>query len=315
MGLMDIETINQIRKSIDAVDPTAFLCGDASVSGVSTLPEAEQGIAAHSKSMPGIALFDKDFAAALTGSETERNNPGFLQGKPDLEAFVRFGVVGGIRHPQVNPTNSPGFVVDYATSPKEKLQGLTFGKGYRLYDKLDPTAVETTPELLRRNKLAMSLLMTSQGIPLVISGEELLQSRSGMIADLAMPDSINRLEWKNKTYHNDYYEFCRGLVELRSLHPAFRMASAVSVQKLLRFLDAGEKCVVAYVLEQNANGDPWKTILVVHNSNDHPVSVPIPSGNWTTVVEDGRVDEQGLNRFSGETAQVAAVSTFVAFQQ
>jgi pullulanase len=315
MGLMDIETINQIRKSIDVFDPTIFLCGDGSINGSSTLPEVEQALSAHSKSIPGIASFDTDFTVALTGSETDRNDPGFLQGKPDLEAFVRFGVVGGIRHPQVNPTNSPGFMVDYASSPREKLQGLMFGKGYRLYDKLDPTAVEASPGLIRRNKLAMSLLMTSQGIPVVFSGDELLQSRSGMIGAVTMPDSVNRLDWKNKTYHNEYYEFCRGLVELRALHPAFRMASAAAVQKLLRFLETGEKCVVAYVLEQNANGDPWKTILVVHNSNDHPVSVPIPSGNWTAVVQDGRVDEQGLNRFSGATVQVDAVSTFVAFQQ
>jgi len=314
MGVMDIETINQIRKVIDAIDPSIFLCGDGLAINPSTLSELDRGLAANTKFMPGVALFDTDWESTLRGNSTDSTDMGFLNGKPDLEEFVRFCIVGGIRHPQVNAANSPGFAVTYASSPKEVIQRVSSRQGFTLFDQLNEGRKETMEQVLRRNMLANSMVMTSQGIPYVFSGEELLRSRGGISNSAMSPDSINHLDWRNKTYHNDYYEFCRGMVEMRKLHPAFRMASAQQIQKTVRFLNTTGKCVVAYVMEAHPNGDPYKNILVIHNSNDHPVSVQVPAGKWNVVVEDCKVDLAGISDFSGEMANVPAVSTLVAFQ-
>lgn len=313
MGVMDIETINQIRKSIDVIDPSIFIAGDGVCINGSTLSELNRGLSANAKAMPGIALFNTDWESALRGNVCDSTDEGFLRGKPDLEDFVRFGIVGGIRHPQVNAAGSPGFRVDYAASPKEKVQYVSSHQGFTLFDQLNPGRKESLLQVTKRNKLANSMLMTSQGIPCVYSGEELLRSREGVLNNALSPDSINRVDWRNKTYYNEYYEFCRGMVELRKSHPAFRMASAQQIQKYLRFLPVVGKCNLAYVLEGNANGDSWKTILVVHNANDHPISVQVPAGKWTSVVEDGKVDLAGIAEFSGEQVSVPALSTFVAF--
>ena len=313
-GVMDIETINQIRKTINAIDPSILVCGDGVTVNGSTLSETERGLTVNSKMMPGFAFFDTEWKDALDGNAIDSTDIGFIQGKPDLEAFVRFGIVGGIRHPQVNAAASPGFVVTYAESPKEKLQYVSSQQGYTLFDQLNLGHKESMPLVTRRMKLANSLVMTSQCIPFVFSGEELMRSRGGIPNSATTPDSLSRLDWKNKTYYNDYYEFCRGMVEIRKLHPAFRMSSAQHIQKTLRFLNASEKCTVGFIMEAYPNGDSWKNILVVHNSNDHPVSIQVPAGKWTTVVLDGKVDVVGISEFSNETANVPAVSTLVAFQ-
>jgi len=314
MGVMDIETINQIRNAIDAIDPSIFICGDATAVNSSTMPEMELALASNTKNMPGIAVFDKDWENALRGSPLDSTDTGFIQGRPDLEEFVRYGIVGGIRHPQVNAAGSPGFTVNYATSPKEVIQYTSSSMGFTLFDQLNAGRKETMQQVMRRNKLANSMVMTSQGIPFVFSGEELMRSRGGVANTAMTPDSISRVDWKNKTYYNDVYEFYRGMVELRKLHPAFRMASATQIQKNLRFLNAPEKCVVAYILEPQSNGDSWKSILVIHNSNDHPVTVRVPAGKWTSVVQDGKVDLLGISEFNEEQASVPPVSTLVAFQ-
>lgn len=314
MGVMDIETINQIRKAIDLVDKSIFLAGDGFVPNGSPLSELDRGLAINTKALPGIAFFDTDWESALRGNAMDSTDQGFLSGKPDLEEFVRFGIVGGIRHTQVNAANSPGFRVDYAASPKEKVQYISSHQGFTLFDQLNQARKESNQLVTKRNKLANSILMTSQGIPFIYSGEELMRSRGGYPNTALAPDSLSRLDWRNKTYFNEFYEFCRGLVELRKLHPAFRMVSATQIQKSLRFLSVTGKCTVAFVLEANANGDPWKTILVVHNANNLPVSVQVPVGKWTTVVEDGKVDLVGISEFSGEQVSVAALSTLVAFQ-
>lgn len=314
MGVMDIETINQIRKAIDAIDPTIFICGDAVAVNPSTLPEMERALASNNKRMPGIAVFDNVWENALRGNPSDSTDTGFIQDRPDLEEFVRYGIVGGIRHPQVNAAGSPGFMVNYATSPKEVIQYTSTHVGFTLFDQLNAGRKETMQQVTRRTKLANSMVMTSQGIPFVFSGEELMRSRGGFPNTAMTPDSVSRVDWKNKTYYNDVYEFCRGMVELRKLHPAFRMASATQIQKNLRFLNATEKCVVAYILEPQSNGDSWKSILVIHNSNDHPVSVQVPPGKWTSVVQDGKVDILGISDFNGEQASVPPISTLVAFQ-
>ncbi len=314
MGVLDIETINQIKKSIDVIDPTSFICGVADAVNPSILPEAERALASNTKFMPGIAVFNNEWESALRGSPIDSTDTGFIHGRPDLEEFVRFGIVGGIRHPQVNATGSPGFMVNYATSPKEMIQYTSMHVGFTLFDQLNAGRKETMQQITRRSKLANSMVMTSQGIPFVFSGEELMRSRGGISNTAMTPDSLSRLDWKNKTYYNDVYEFCRGMVELRKLHPAFRMASATQIQKNLRFLNAPEKCVVAYVLEGNTNGDSWKSILVIHNANNYPVSVQVPPGKWITVVQDGKVDVLGISQFDGAQASVPPVSTLVAFQ-
>lgn len=314
MGVMDIETINQIRKAIDAVDTRLILAGDGVALNASILSEQERGLTANARALPGMAFFNNDWVSALRGNSMDSTDMGFLSGKPDLEEFVRFGIVGGVRHPQVNAANAPGFRVDYAASPKEKIQYVSSHQGFTLFDQLNQGRKESIQLVTKRSKLANSMLLTSQGIPFLFSGEEMMRSRGGFPNTALTPDSLSQLDWRNKTYYNEFYEFCRGLVELRKSHPAFRMVSTTQIQKNLRFLSVSGKCIVAYVLEANANGDSWKTILVVHNANDHPVSVQVPAGKWTTVVEDGKVDLAGIAEFNGDQVSVPAVSTLVAFQ-
>jgi len=314
MGVLDIETINQIRKTIDAIDPTIFICGDAVAPNSSVLPEIDRAMASNARLMPGIALFDNVWNAALKGVATDSTDTGFINGRPDLEEYVRYGIVGGILHPQVNAAGSPGFSVNYAGSPREVIQYVSSHEGFTLFDQLNASHKETLKQVARRTMLASSMIMTSQGIPLIFSGEEMMRSRAGIPNTALTSDSINRVDWRNKTYFNDVYEFYRGMVELRKLHPAFRMAQATQVQKQLRFLDASEKCVVGFFMESHPNGDSWNKILVIHNANNHPISMTVPSGPWTTVVYDGKVDLLGISNFSGEQANVPAVSTLVAFQ-
>jgi len=316
MGVMDIGTINQIRKYIDTIDPSIFIGGDGTAVNSSTLAELERGLATNARFMPSVALSNSVWESALRGNPNNSTDGGFINGKPDLEEFIRYGIVGGIRHPQVNAAGSPGFLVNYAASPKEVIQYASSHQGLSLFDQIEAVGghVEPMQRVSQRAKLANSIVLTSQGIPLVFSGDEMMGSRSGVSNTAMTPDSISHLDWKNKTYYNDVYEFCRGMVELRKQHPAFRMTSALQVQKNLRFLSTTEKCVVAYVLEPHSNGDSWDKIVVIHNSNDHPVSVLVPAGKWTVVVQAGKVDELGISEFSGEQVDVPAVSTLVAFQ-
>jgi pullulanase len=315
-GVMDMGTVNSIRKALDAVDPSIFICGDGISSGTSVLSENERALVRNNIFMPGMAFFNEVTKQAIRGVETDSMDVGFLQGKTGGEEFIRFGIVGGIRHPQVDAAGAPGFRVNYARSPKEVIQQVSSEHGFTLFDQLNASSrrKECPEQLTRKIKLANGMVMTSQGIPFIQSGEEIMISRDGIPGTVETPDSICRLNWRNKTDYNDLYEFYHGMAELRLEHPAFRMDEAGMVQKYLRFLETTDKGVVAFLLENHPNGDAWKNILVIHNGNDRPVNVAVPSGRWKSVVLDGEVNPLGISFLTEGRADVPAVSTLVAYQ-
>ena len=100
---------------------------------------------------------------------------------------------------------------------------------------------------------------------------------------------------------------------LRKAHPAFRMTSAEMVAKHLVFDAHTPKNVVAYTLNNHANGDTWRTILVIFNGNRKPVSYTLPSGKWTAVCRHGKIDEQGLEQVSGQL-KIGVSEAVILFQ-
>jgi len=91
------------------------------------------------------------------------------------------------------------------------------------------------------------------------------------------------------------------------------MSQASEVRKNLTFLDGNQPGVVGFLLKNNANGDSWKMIVVIHNGNAMPMEMDIPAGSWTTVVSDGKINLNGLKTFSGSRVTVPPVCSLVAF--
>src|SRR5690606_13576678 len=121
---------------------------------------------------------------------------------------------------------------------------------YRYVDQEDVFANET----VKRSLLANGIVLTAQGIPFIHAGDELLRS----------PDSVNKINWGNKASFADINEYYKGLIKLRTSHPAFRMTTKAEVDAHLNVLESANG-VVAYTLGEYANGDEWKNIVVIYN--------------------------------------------------
>lgn len=151
------------------------------------------------------------------------------------------------------------------------------------------------------NKLAQTVIFTSQGVPFIYAGEELYRNKKGVHNTYQSPDSINRVDWDLKTQYADLYEYYRGLIELRKAHPAFRIPTQDQIIKHLQFVDVDMPNVVAYKLKDNANGDEWKNIFVIYNGNPTAITVPIADDEkWTVVCHNGKIDLNGLLAIKGK---------------
>ena len=312
MGVHDIETMNQIRQTVDAIDPTIFIYGEGWSAGSCAYPQEQLAMKAHIYQMPGIAAFSDEIRDALRGPFSDDTKSAFLGGLADHEESLKFGIVGAISHPQVDMTKVNYSKEPWALEPTQMISYVSCHDDMCLVDRLKASIPDITEEeLIRLDLLAQTAVLTSQGVPFMLSGEELLRNKKGVHNSFESPDSINQLNWGNKEKYPQVFDYYKNLISLRQRHPAFRLGHADLVRKHLEFLDA-PKGVVAYRLKNYAGRDDWRDIIVILNATKTYVEINIPKGDYTIVCREGHIDEHGLGTIQGEKLSVSPQSAIIA---
>ena len=311
MGCHDIETMNAIRKAVDEVDPTIFIYGEGWSAGSCALPKEQLGLKANMKAMPGIAAFSDELRDALRGPFSDNTKGAFLAGKPGEEESIKFGIAGAIEHPQVDMSKVNYSTEAWASQPTQMISYVSCHDDMCLTDRLRASIPGiTTDELIRLDMLAQTAVLTSQGVPFILSGEEMLRDKKGVHNSYNSPDSINRLDWNNMERYPQVMDYYKNLTRLRRNHPAFRLGSADLVRRHLEFLPT-QPGLVAFRLKDYAGRDDWRNIIVILNAAKQQRKVAIPQGNYTIVCHEGKIDENGLSTFSGSEATVSAQSALI----
>jgi pullulanase len=169
----------------------------------------------------------------------------------------------------------------------------------------------TCQEAIKLQKLALTIVLTSQGIPFLFAGDELMRNKKGVRNSYNSPDEINAIDWGNKTLYREVFNYIKDLISIRKAHPAFRMGRADLVRKHLQFLPVKGKNLIAYRLADHAAGDEWRDIIVVLNSNMKAVRQEVPEGEWTIIAKDGAASLNGLGKIKGKTVKVPAQSALI----
>ena len=209
-----------------------------------------------------------------------------------------------VNYTKASWTNSPAQMIAYVSSHDDMC----------LVDRLKASIPGITQEeIIRLDLLAQTAVFTSQGVPFILAGEEMLRDKKGVHNSFKSPDYINQLPWENLEKYPQVFDYYRGLTELRRNHPAFRMTDANMVYRKLEFLNAPD-CVVAFRLKDNANGDSWRDIVVILNSNKTAQRIAIPEGTWTSVCEGGQINLAGISEYKGNEVEVAPQEALILFR-
>ena len=301
MGVHDIQTMNAIRQMVDNIDPTIFIYGEGWSAGTCAYPQEQLGMKANIPQMPEIAAFSDEIRDALRGPFSDDTKPGWLGGEAE-EGSLRFGITGAISHPQVDMTKVNYSTKPWALEPTQMISYVSCHDDMCLVDRLKASIPGLSEEeLIRLDLLAQTAVFTSQGVPFMLSGEELLRDKKGVHNSFESPDEINHLDWNNKTKYPQVFEYYKNLIQLRKNHPAFRLGNADLVRKHLEFIET-PKGTVAFRLKNYAGRDDWRDIIVILNANKTPTEVSIPEGHYTVVCCDGQINEQGLGTLKGDKA-------------
>ena len=283
MGIHDIETMREVRAMMDEIDPSLLLYGEGWAAGAPLLPQDELAMKANILKIEGVGAFCDDMRDALRGPFSDDHQGAFLAGEKGHEESIKFGIAGCINHPEVDMSRVNYSKAAWAAEPTQCISYVSCHDDMMLTDRLKASIPLKTGELERLDKLAQTAVLTSQGIPFLWNGEEILRDKKGVHNSYCSPDSINAIDWSLKAQHEDVFSYYQALIALRKAHPAFRMGNAELVRQHLHFLDAPDG-VVAFELNGEAVGDNWKTIVVVLNANREQVTINLPEGTYHTAL-------------------------------
>nr|WP_303786384.1 type I pullulanase [Ruminococcus bromii] len=283
MGLHDVTTMNSIRTALDN------LYADGSGSQILMYGEAwdmatncdEGTVLASQKNLKQlsdrIGAFDDTIRDAIKGS-TGGTDGAFVQ-EGSRRANLKTGIAG-----QSDTTtgwaNVPSQCVTYASCHDnlclyDKLVGSVYGADGKYRKRYE--------DLVAMNKLSAAIVITSQGIPFSLGGEEFCRSKDGDENSYASSRKENMLDWENVDLYSDVIEYYRGLYKIRDAFAAFSDSTAETANSLTYLSDV-PKGVMGYTINNTESGK-WSQMCVIFNGSDSAQNVTA-KGDWVVLADN-----------------------------
>jgi pullulanase len=316
MGVHDIETMNEISAALHKIDPTIFIYGEGWTAGNSPLAEDLRAVKKNVSKLDKIAAFNDDMRDGIKGGWSDVKSKGFVSGAAGNVESVKFGIVGSTQHAQIDYSKVNYSKAPWAAGPYQSINYVSCHDDNTLFDRLkisNPDASEA--DLIKMDKLSNAIVLTSQGVPFLHAGVEMLRTKQGVANSYNSPDSINQIDWSRKSKYKTVVDYYKELIELRKNHPAFRMPSTQMIQSHLSFLETKDTNIIAYQISRNANGDSWKNILVIFNGNTTDKRINIPEGNWMLAADGNTINEKGIKQVSAGETPIPATSTYILYEK
>jgi pullulanase len=308
MGLMDIQTINEITAALKVIDPTIIVIGEGWDMG--TLPADQKANQKNIAKLNNVAHFNDQIRDGLKGSVFNATDTGWATGKISAAADIYAGIVGNVDY-------SAAFLTKWTTTaPGQSVNYVESHDNLSLADKLTASVKGISPAgIAQLSQFATSVAFLAQGVPFMQAGQEFLRSKDGDENSYKSNDATNSLKWSTKAKYAATTKYYQGLIALRAAHPAFRMSTTAEVKANLKFLKTTND-VIAYTLNGKAVKDKATTIVVIHNPNPGAAIVTLPNKKkWAIVVKGGVAGIKTIESITAGKVSVAGQTTMVLTQQ
>ncbi len=307
MGLMDIQTINEVTAALKVIDPTIIVIGEGWEMG--TLAKDLRASQTNISKLNNVAHFNDQIRDGLKGSVFKASDTGWATGKLSAVGDIKPGIVG-------NSTYNPMFLNAWSTTaPTQSVNYVESHDNLTLADKLTASVKGISPTgIAQLSQFATSVAFLSQGVPFMQAGQEFLRSKNGDDNSYKSDDTTNSLKWGTKLKYSSTVNYYKGLIALRAAHPAFRITTTAEVKANIKFLN-GSDTLIAYSINGKAVGDKAKTIVVIHNADTAGATFTLPnSGSWNILAKGSLIGTKTLQVLKSGKVVVPAQSTMVLKQ-
>ena len=323
MGLHDLETMRIIRNELNKVDKSIIMYGEGWTCYDTPLNINESAVKNNICKFDDlqIAAFSDDARDSIKGSVFLKESLGFVNGGDNYEESIKYTICASTKQDEIDLSK-----VVYSKSfwANEPYQTITYDSAHdnnTLFDKLRMSCKdENEEELLKMNKLAAAIVLTSQGISFLHEGEEFARVKENLQGEIIensynSSDYTNELKWLRKQRYIDLFNYYKGLIKLRKEYKAFRMNSNKEIQNNISFMAKGnefkDEHMVGYFINIEDYNDSYSKIAVIFNANKYNVEVDLNEGEWNVLVDGEKADSEVQYKIEDSIVNVSARSACI----
>lgn len=306
VGLLDTETINEIVAEVHKDHPNVIFYGEGWTMDT-TLTKDGYTLATQKNSTetPEFAYFNDTLRDALKGNVFNTSETGFVSGASGKEETIEQCFMG--------------LASDWCTTPAQSVNYASCHDNLTLMDRISrSTPNASTEDRIKMNNLSAAIYLTSEGIPFMQAGEEMLRTKvkSGGGFDensYASPDSVNSLKWDtlNEEQYQNVYNYYKGLIAFRKEHAALRLTNAEDVKAHVKPIDGLDENVVAMQIDGGVNGEVSDGMFLIFNANNADTEITLPEGAWDVCINGETAGTEVLETITEGKVTVSPISAMV----
>lgn len=314
VGLMDTELINEIVETVHKNHPSVIFYGEGwSMATNVTKSGYDLAVQGNSDKTPGFAYFNDTIRDGLRGNVFDTEDAGFVAGNTGYTNDIRQTFMG---------YDIPYYLGTWCSNPAQNVNYASCHDNNTLIDRITISTPDATrEEQVKMNNLAAAIYLTSQGIPFMQAGEEMLRTKvkedgSFEHNSYNSGDAINQLRWDNldNEEYSAVFEYYKGLIAFRKAHPALRLSTAEDVSANITAVDGIPDSAAAFKINGGVNGEKSDAIYVIFNAGKEDAEFSIPEGKWNVCVEGNKAGTKSLRTVDGGKVTVEGISAMVLVQ-
>ena len=270
MGILDVETMNEVRRVCDSLSTGTIIIGEG-WSLNTPLPVEQKATIGNQAKMPEIAQFNDRYRDCIKGSSFNLFDKGFALGNEHYVEDAKEVITGSI-----------GFTKQGSAIFNEPFQTVNYVEchdNHTMWDKLLACLPGADDSLrMKYHRLATSIVLLSQGIPFLHSGQEFFRTKKGDGNSYRSLDEINQLDWERKILYKDHVKYIKGLIQVRKQFPCFRMRTSAEIRTNIQQLLLASP-LLGYWFKNDVG-----IILLINPSTKKQV-ISLPDGDWAVLVD------------------------------
>lgn len=299
MGILDVKTVNEVRAVCDSIKPGMLIIGEGWELNT-PLPQGEKATIRNQNRLPEIGQFNDRFRDCIKGSTFNLYERGYALGNGTYTEQAKEAIAGSIGFQ---------FGTGLFSEPGQSVNYVEAHDNHTLWDKLE-ACLGDSGELLKMkcHRLATSLVLLSQGIPFLHSGQEFFRTKGGEGNSYKSPDSVNMLDWERKASFPENVRYIKGIIEIRQEYPCFRMRTASRIKADMKDMGLNHPLVGLSYQNKSHNNE----VLLLVNPSAFIHHIQLPPGDWEVIADDIQAGTVPLRVIqNGEKAVSEPVSLMV----
>ena len=307
MGLHDVETMNYIRKSLDALPNGGKILMYGEAWDLTTNCDSGTVLATQnnlSKLSTRIGAFNDTMRDGLRGDVFTAKDKGYLQSGSN-KSKVKSGIEG------------MATAGTWATPPRQCVNYASCHDNLSLYDKLVASVYpdkgdfrKRREDLVSMNKLSAAIVLTSQGVPFMMAGEEMARSKDGDENSYKSPIEVNQIDWNDINKYADLNEYYKGLIDIRQTVDLLRDTTG-DVANSISYITDLDDGVIAYTIKGAGN---TKAFAAIFNASDKKTTVTLPDGlclSWVQMADETNAGIRNIREITDSKVTVEPHSSAI----